>query len=380
MQSKFSPETYGNLLNSKIQQFNTTLIINKKNLIYNAKYISKICNNTIIAPVIKSDAYGLGVIAITKIYTKLGFKSFFVGNLNEAIKVRKSFKNINIFILNCGMPFNLNTLKKHKLIPVINNMGQLMNFTNLVSNRFPCIIHIDTGMNRLGINFSEILSSETNIKFKNLNIKYLMSHLACAEDKNNILNKTQLIKLEKIKNFFISRTGKKIKTSIANSSGIFLGKKFFLDLVRPGAAFLGINPSSSEPNHFKNVLYLYSHVLQSHLAQKSTTVGYGASYKLKKKSRLATISVGYSNGLSRLLSNIGSVFINDKEAKIVGRISMDLSVVDITDFEETAVKIGDPVEIFGNNRSLEEFAKLNKTIPYEIICQVSKNANKKIIF
>ena len=97
MQSKFSPETYENLLNSKIQQFNTTLIINPKNLIHNAKYISEICNNTIIAPVIKSDAYGLGVIAITKIYTKLGFKSFFVGNLNEAIKVRKSFKNINIF-------------------------------------------------------------------------------------------------------------------------------------------------------------------------------------------------------------------------------------------------------------------------------------------
>ena len=110
-----------------------------------------------------------------------------------------------------------------------------------------------------------------------------MSHLACAEDKNNVLNKTQLIKLEKVKSFFVSRTGKNIKTSIANSSGIFLGKKFFLDLVRPGAAFLGINPSPSEPNHLKNVLYLYSHVLQSHVAQKNTTVGYGASYKLKKK-------------------------------------------------------------------------------------------------
>ena len=380
MQSNLSSETFGNLLNSKIQQFNTTLIINKTNLIYNAKYISKICKNTVIAPVIKSDAYGIGVITITNIYIKLGFKNFFVGNLNEAIKVRKNFKNINIFILNCGMLFNLNLLKKHKLIPVINNISQLINFTNLVSNKLPCIIHIDTGMNRLGINFSEILSSETNIKFKSLNIKYLMSHLACAEDKNNILNKTQLIKLEKIKKFFISQTGEKIKTSIANSSGIFLGKKFFLDLVRPGAAFLGINPSSSEPNPFKNVLYLYSHVLQSHVAHKNTTVGYGASYQLKKKSRLATISVGYSNGLSRFLSNIGSVFINNKEAKIVGRISMDLSVVDITDFEKNAVKIGDPVEIFGKNRSLEDFAKLNKTIPYEIICQVGNNANKKIIF
>ena len=101
---------------------------------------------------------------------------------------------------------------------------------------------------------------------------------------------------------------------------------------------------------------------------------------MKKKSRLATISIGYANGFSRFLSNVGSVFINDKEAKIVGRISMDLSVVDVTDFEEAAVKIGDPVEIFGNNRSLEDFAKLNKTIPYEIICQVSRNANKKIIF
>ena len=123
---------------------------------------------------------------------------------------------------------------------------------------------------------------------------------------------------------------------------------FFLDLVRPGAAFLGINPSSSEPNHFKNVLYLYSHVLQSHVAQKSTTVGYGASYKLKKISRLATISVGYSNGLSRLLSNIGSVFINDKEAKIVGRISMDLlmAIIDIivATVKQFIMKIQSPLQ------------------------------------
>ena len=108
------------------------------------------------------------------------------------------------------------------------------------------------------------------------------------------------------------------------------------------------------------------------------TVGYGASYKVKKDSKLATISIGYSYGLSRLLSNIGSVFVKNKEIKIVGRISMDLTVIDISYFKHNEIQPGEMVEIFGNNRSLENFAKKNNTISYEIICKMAKNIPKVI--
>ena len=379
MKRDYTSKEIKKLFISEIQHHNSTLLINKNNLIFNANYLFKICKNTVIAPVIKSDAYGLGAIEITKIYINLGLKNFFVGNTSEAIKIRKIFKNINIFILNCGMIFDFNLLKKYKLTPVINNINQLTNWPLSSKNKIPCMIHIDTGMNRLGLNRKDFMSSENKTKLKKMNIKYLISHLACADDEKNSFNTIQLLKLKKMQIYLKHIKGINIKTSISNSSGIWLGKKYFLDLVRPGAAFLGINPSINNPNPLKNVICLYTYILQTRIAYKNTTVGYGASYKLHKKSKLATISIGYSNGFSRLLSNVGSVFINDKEAKIVGKISMDLSVVDITDFKESNIKVGDPVEIFGENRSIDDFATLNNTIAYEIICQVGKYS-KKIIY
>ena len=379
MKRDYTSKEIKKLFISEIQRHNSTLLINKNNLIFNANYLFKICKNTAIAPVIKSDAYGLGAIEITKIYINLGLKNFFVGNTSEAIKIRKKFKNINIFILNCGMIFDFNLLKKYKLTPVINNINQLTNWPLSSKNKIPCMIHIDTGMNRLGLNSKDFMSSENKTKLKKMNIKYLISHLACADDEKNSFNTIQLLKLKKMQIYLKHIKGINIKTSISNSSGIWLGKKYFLDLVRPGAAFLGINPSINNPNPLKNVICLYTYILQTRIAYKNTTVGYGASYKLHKKSKLATISIGYSNGFSRLLSNVGSVFINDKEAKIVGRVSMDLSVVDITDFKESNIKVGDPVEIFGKNRSIDDFATLNNTIAYEIICQVGKYS-KTIIY
>jgi len=379
MKRDYTSKEIKKLFISEIQRHNSTLLINKNNLIFNANYLFKICKNTTIAPVIKSDAYGLGAIEITKIYINLGLKNFFVGNTSEAIKIRKKFKNINIFILNCGMIFDFNLLKKYKLTPVINNINQLTNWPLSSKNKIPCMIHIDTGMNRLGLNRKDFMSSKNKTKLKKMNIKYLISHLACADDEKNSFNTIQLLKLKKMQIYLKHIKGINIKTSISNSSGIWLGKKYFLDLVRPGAAFLGINPSINNPNPLKNVICLYTYILQTRIAYKNTTVGYEASYKLHKKSKLATISIGYSNGFSRLLSNVGSVFINDKEAKIVGKISMDLSVVDITDFKESNIKVGDPVEIFGENRSIDDFATLNNTIAYEIICQVGKYS-KTIIY
>ena len=379
MKRDYTSKEIKKLFISEIQRHNSTLLINKNNLIFNANYLFKICKNTAIAPVIKSDAYGLGAIEITKIYINLGLKNFFVGNTSEAIKIRKKFKNINIFILNCGMIFDFNLLKKYKLTPVINNINQLTNWPLSSKNKIPCMIHIDTGMNRLGLNRKDFMSSKNKTKLKKMNIKYLISHLACADDEKNSFNTIQLLKLKKMQIYLKHIKGINIKTSISNSSGIWLGKKYFLDLVRPGAAFLGINPSINNPNPLKNVICLYTYILQTRIAYKNTTVGYEASYKLHKKSKLATISIGYSNGFSRLLSNVGSVFINDKEAKIVGKISMDLSVVDITDFKESNIKVGDPVEIFGENRSIDDFATLNNTIAYEIICQVGKYS-KTIIY
>jgi len=234
-------------------------------------------------------------------------------------------------------------------------------------------------MNRLGINIGDIKKKENKTLFKKLNIKFIMSHLACAEDKHNNMNKKQLSIFKKSRTLLCDIKKTNIKSSICNSSGIWLGKNYHMDIVRPGAAFLGINPTKNPKNLLEETLELYTQIYQIREINKGETVGYGASFKASKKCNLAIISIGYAYGLSRLLSNIGSVFINNIEVKIIGRISMDLTVIDINSFKNNEIKSGQLVEIFGKNRSLEEFAKKNNTISYEIICKMARNIPKILI-
>ena len=361
-----------------LSQYGTVSYINKNNIIHNSNIILKKSKNKIISPVIKADAYGIGAKALIKILIECGYKSFFLGNLSEGQEIRKKYKNIELFILNCGQPFNIKLLKKDKLIPVINNLEDLKLWDQYASREDYCILHVDTGMNRLGMNLKEIESLSDKEILENINIKFIMSHFTCAEDYNNLVNKTQLEKLLNCAKILKKICKKEIKTSICNSSGIWLGTKYLLDIIRPGAAFLGINPTLNKENPLKEALSLYAQITQIKEVKKNETIGYGRTLTIKKDSKIATLSIGYSNGLSRLLSNTGDVYINNKKMKILGRVSMDLTVIDISKFKSDEVKNGDIVEIFGPNRSLEEFAKMNRTIPYEILCTMAKS-NPKII-
>lgn len=362
-----------------LTEYGSVILIKKNSIIKNSTLISNICKNKIISPVIKSNAYGIGVIEYIKILIECGYKSFFLGNISEGIQVREKYKNIDIYILNCGYPFNISNIRKYDLIPVINNMEDLILCSKFHRNKYPCIIHIDTGMNRLGIKLKNIANPINNKFFSKLNIKFIMSHLVLAEEKDNLMNNKQLNELNQCSNLLSIITKKKIQSSICNSSGIWLGKKYLLDIVRPGAALLGINPSINRKNPVKEAISIYAQITQISNVAKNSTIGYGKTITLKKNSRIATISIGYSNGFSRLLSNIGDVYFNKNKLKILGRVSMDLTVVDISKVKEGEIKNGDAVEIFGENRSLEDFAKINKTIPYEILCKMDKNIPKIII-
>ena len=379
MKTETNNKLIKNKINNVISKHGAIVLVNKNKIIQNAHLISKKINGSMIAPVIKSEGYGLGSILLTKILCECNFKDFFTGNIYEAINLRKKFKNINIYVLNCGIPLNIILIKKYNLIPVLNDMPEIIFWNEKINKKKSCIIHIDTGMNRLGINIKDLKNIKNKFFFKNINIKFIMSHLACAEDKDNKMNIKQLTTFQKSKDLLSKITKKNIKSSICNSSGIWLGKKYHMDIVRPGAAFLGIKPTKYGKNTLNETLELVTQVYQIREVDKGISVGYGASFKTKKKSKLATISIGYSYGLSRLLSNIGSVFIKNIEIKIVGRISMDLTVIDITKFKNNEIKPGQIVEIFGKNRSLENFAKINNTISYEIICQMARNIPKILI-
>jgi len=377
MKTKLSKNNNITKIKNIISQNGAVLLVNKYKIIKNSDIIKKKSKNVIIAPVIKADGYGVGAKVLVDILIECKYKNFFLGNIKEGIILRKYHKNINLYILNNGFPFNTNLIEKYNLIPVLNDIQEIKLWSKN-NKKLPCVIHIDTGMNRLGINFKDIqLLQNINI-FNKLNIKFIMSHLACAENKKNNNNEKQLSLLNKSSNLIKTLTKKNIKSSICNSAGILLGKKYHLNFVRPGAAFLGINPLEGKKNIFYEPLTLLTQIYQIRNVSKGMTVGYGASYKSKKDGKLATISIGYSYGLSRLLSNIGSVFIKNIEIKIVGRISMDLTVIDISYFKHGEIQPGDMVEIFGKNRNLEDFAKKNNTISYEIICKMAKNIPKVI--
>ena len=365
--------------NKYLSQNGCLFLINKKNITYNSNIILKKSKNATIYPVIKANAYGMGVLTITNILVELGYKKFFLANIAEGIEVRKKFKNIELYIINCGNPLNTRVLKKYNLTPVLNSLKQMGIWIENSLNNDTCIIHIDTAMNRLGFSNSDILDKKNIKYFNKLNIKFIMTHLACAEEKNNELNLNQLNKLKKCVKFLSKINKNSIRSSICNSSGLWLGNKYLLDIVRPGAAFWGINPLIKKRNPLKEVFSLYAQIAQITKVAKNTAIGYGQTVTLKKDSIIATISIGYSNGFSRLLSNKGTVYIRNKKLNILGRVSMDLTVIDISKFQYGEIKVGDIVEIFGPNRSLEKFAQENKTIPYEILSNMGKNIPKIIV-
>ena len=365
--------------NKYFQHYGSILLINKNNIIYNSKIISNKSKKSKIFPVIKANAYGIGVIAITNILVELGYTSVFLANIAEGLEVRKKFKNLDIYILNCGQPFNSKILIKHNLIPVLNSLEDIKSWEYGSLNNESCVIHLDTGMNRLGLSYSNILDLKKTKYINNLNIKFLMTHLACAENIKEKFNEIQLNKLQKYTKIISKIKNRPIKSSICNSSGIWLGEKYLLNIIRPGASFLGINPILNKQNPLKETVSMYAQITQIRKAFKNTSIGYGQTIKLKKDILIATISIGYSNGLSRLLSNKGSVYIKNKKLSILGRVSMDLTVIDISKFNNGELKIGDIVEIFGPNKSLEKFAKENNTIPYEILCNIDKNIPKIIV-
>ena len=193
------------------------------------------------------------------------------------------------------------------------------------------------------------------------NIYMLLSHLACSDEPKNPMNKNQLLEFNSLIKHLPSMTA-----SFANSGGIYLGKNFHFDLVRPGLALYGSVPGHLQ-NNLKNCISLYGRVLQLREVDKGQLIGYGGTYKLPKKARIATIGVGYADGYQRVLSGSSTVFHRGFPLPLVGRISMDSITVDISSLPDNNLKEGDFVELLGKHFTIDQAASLAQTVPYEMI-------------
>jgi alanine racemase len=309
------------------------------------------------AAVVKADGYGLGSAQVAEAFAKADCSTFFVAHVAEGIELRKAITD-EIFILH-GVQSKEEAAEctRHNLIPVLNNAEQLEYW----QREKPCALHFDTGMTRLGFDAKDAE------KLKGYNARFIMSHLSCAEDVTDSLNEKQLAEFQQIAKFF-PVTFK----SLCNSAGILLDKKYHFDIARPGIALYG-------GLRLKNVVSLHVPILQVNKIESSRTVGYGATYVAEKGDIIATLECGYADIMFRTLGNKGRVYVNGIACPVVGRISMDLITIKINNLPPQLQKVGQKVEILGDNYTICDMADDAGTIPYEILTKLGHRYKRKYV-
>ena len=322
------------------------------------------------AAVIKANSYGVGMIKVAKTLMKAGCNYFYVANLNEGVQLREELKSkdIKIAIFEGFLKGSEQTYVKYKLTPIINNLDQLIRLKKLISQGciIKAILNIDTGMNRLGFSQNEIsllLTNKELLKF--VEWDFVMSHLANAHEMNN---KENIKQLDKILQF--SKNLPNIKLSLANSGGIMLGSKFCLDQTRPGIGLFGIdnfgNNIELNSRSLKLPLSLHGPIIQLRNVDIGEKISYGGVDMTKRKSKLATIGIGYADGWLRLLKPNSSFFIMKKKCRIIGNVTMDSFVLDVTDLKEKLLKEGDYLCLL-DNTNIKNIVSKSDLISYELL-------------
>ena len=334
------------------------LNINTKNLIYNYNFFKKLKKNLIVAPTIKANAYGLGDKKIYNLLLNQGCKHFFVATLSEGLKLNNKNKLIKIYVLNGLQNYKINQYKKANLIPVINSIEE---YKRIKKSNLEYAIHIDTGINRLGIS----LDNMKKIDFKNDNIKLIISHLSSSDEYKIKYN----MKQKKFFNTFVNKKPKGIIFSLANSHGSILDKKYLYNMIRPGIGIYGCYENKNLEKKIKNVINFKGKIIQIKDLQKNQYIGYNRTFKTKRNTKIAIIGLGYEDGIPRLLSNKGFVYFKKDRFKIIGRISMDSFTIDISKCSHD-LKVGMYVDIINEEQKVDKFAKKCKTISYEVLTSI----------
>ncbi|HLX14550.1 MAG TPA: alanine racemase [Bradyrhizobium sp.] len=325
--------------------------------------------------VIKANAYGCGLAPVTRALAKAGCKTFFVATLDEAKAARAAAHSAVLYVLNGFIQNTGEAYAKIDAKPVIGDLNELAEwdvFCRRTGWAGGAAIHIDTGMQRLGLTLAEAQGLIPRINAGDHGISLVMSHLACAESLHHPMNARQLATFREIASLFSG-----VPASLSNSSGIFLGNPFQFDMVRPGAALYGVNPTPEADNPMQGVVDLKARVVQIREVERGESVGYGAIWTARRSTRLAIISAGYADGYFRAGgSNDGTrgaeVAAAGKHCPVAGRISMDLMAVDVTDLERSALRRGQMVTLIGDGITVDELAHHFGTIGYEVLTSLGE--------
>lgn len=334
-----------------------------------------------VAAVVKADAYGLGVARVAPALAQAGCRTFFVTTVEEGIALRALVGDGEIHVFNGAPTGTEPVFAEHKLVPVLNSLEDIHAWNAATASHREEIgplltdLQVDTGMSRQGLMPAEVdeLAEDRNL-LAGLELDVLISHLACADEPDHPLNRRQLDRFTEIRTRIPSR-----RASLSASSGAFLGHEFHFDLVRIGVALHGVNPCPGRPNPMTQVLRLQGKILQVREIDTPETVGYGATHRESEGRKIATVALGYADGYPWSLGNRGIAYIGDHRTPVVGRVSMDLVSLDVTDVPPDQAKAGALVDLVGPHNPIEEVAANAGTIPYEILTGLGPRLNRVYI-
>jgi alanine racemase len=384
------------------------LEINLGAIVANWRLLAQRAAPALCAAVVKANGYGLGAAPVARALAMAGCRLFFVATLDEAIALRQAIGDTaEIAVLNGPLPGIAADFAAHDLIPVLNDPGQIeawrtaplphrgrgrgprrkawegegVTDTSTLTrpsltrwapspamrerdseNSRPAILHVDTGMSRLGLTAREFAGLADDLPRLGIGWRAVMSHLACADIPDHSLNETQRARFTDA-----ARRLAGVPASLAASSGIFLGPGYRFDLVRPGAALYGVNPQPGRTNPLRQVVRLSAKILQVREIDRGESVGYGAAHSMDTAGRVATVAVGYADGWLRSLSHRGCGFLAGKRVPLLGRVSMDLVSFDVSAVDPALAQPGATIELLGEHYRVDDAAADAGTIGYEIL-------------
>jgi alanine racemase len=332
------------------------------------------------AAVLKADAYGLGADRVAPVLAAAGCRHFFVAHLEEGIALRPHVPEAaEIWVLHGLMPGGEDIALAHSLTPVLNSLEQVEAWTALARRRgatLPAALQLDTGMSRMGLAPAELdrIAAEPH-RLDGIDLRLVMSHLACAEQPDNPANGMQRLRFDVAR-----RRLPAAPASLANSSAIFLGPAFHYDLARPGVALYGVAPIVGAANPLRQVVRLQARVVQTRTIAAGDAVGYGLHFRADRPCRIATLAVGYADGFPRSLGHRGAAaHFGDVALPVVGAVSMDSITLDASALPDGALRPGTLVDLIGPHRSVDAVAAEACTIGYEILSRFGRRFRRDYV-
>ncbi|MGE0698997.1 MAG: alanine racemase [Hyphomicrobiaceae bacterium] len=343
--------------------------------------LNRASGNAECAGVIKADAYGLGLEQIARALADQGCRIFFVATLTEARLVRQAHPGATIYVLDGLLPGAAAHYTGFDLRPCLSSLDEVREWAawcEATGRRLGAALHLDTGMHRLGLSAGEVeqLAGAESGLLSRLDLSLVMSHLACADVPGHPMNALQLARFNALR-----KRLPEALASLANSGGVFLGPDYHFDVVRPGIALYGGRVVEGEPSPMRWVVRLQARILQVRDVRAGEPIGYGASFTATRDSRVATIACGYADGFLRALSSPsgkpGPVgHIGEQPVPVVGRVSMDLITVDVTDVAPRGACRGAWVEVLGSRTTIDDLTDRAGTIGYELLTRLGRRVHR----